>query len=144
MKNELLRHMVATIKYRFDKSIAGSGKNFGEFSLGNGSRSPNAIIAHMNDVIYSTRYFLENEAFPTETIKEEEPTKGSSRFIEELDKIQEILKSKSLPINYAKRLVQGPLSDVLTHIGQIAMLQRLNNNPIQAEDFSRSDIKTSD
>lgn len=35
---------------------------------------------------------------------------------------------EELPIWY---LINGPLSDVLTHIGQIASWRRINNNPIQ-------------
>ena len=47
-----------------------------------------------------------------------------------------------LPIDYAKRLLQGPFSDLLTHIGQLAMLQRLNGKPNSAEDFSAATIET--
>ena len=64
------------------------------------------------------------------------------RFKAELSKVDQLLDNKSLDVNYSKRLVQGPFSDVLTHIGQIAMLQRLVENPIDWEDFSRSNIKT--
>ncbi|MGP1311157.1 MAG: hypothetical protein ACTS27_13255, partial [Phycisphaerales bacterium] len=53
-----------------------------------------------------------------------------------------ILNKNELDINYAKRLVQGPFSDILTHIGQLAMLQRLLDNPIPWEDFSNSKIQT--
>ena len=45
-------------------------------------------------------------------------------------------------MKYSKILLQGPLSDILTHIGQISMLSRLNNNPIEWEDFSSSPIRT--
>ena len=44
-------------------------------------------------------------------------------------------------MNYSKRLLQGPLSDILTHIGQISMLSTLNDNPIEWEDFSSSPLQ---
>jgi hypothetical protein len=47
-----------------------------------------------------------------------------------------------LTVNYSKRLLQGPFSDILTHIGQVSMLQRLNGKPIDGEDFSAASIKT--
>lgn len=39
---------------------------FGNFSAGQGNRSAKEIIHHMHDVLYLTRYFIENEELPTE------------------------------------------------------------------------------
>lgn len=142
MKNELLRHIISTIKYRFEKSINGNQQNFSDFSLGKGSRSSREIIHHMNDVIYSTRVFIEQESMPQEKIEEVSFENEIERFNSELKRIDHLLDNKDLDINYSKRLFQGPFSDILTHIGQIAMLQRLCNNPIDREDSSRSEIKT--
>ena len=142
MKNELLRHIISTIKYRFEKSINGNQQNFSDFSLGKGSRSSKEIIHHMNDVIYSTRVFIEQESMPQEKIEEVSFENEIERFYSELKRIDHLLDKKDLDINYSKRLIQGPFSDILTHIGQIAMLQRLCDNPIDGEDFSRSEIKT--
>ena len=142
MNNELLRHIISTIKYRFEKSVKGSNQTFGDFSLGKGSRSPNEIIKHMYDVIHSTRYFIEQGALPSKKAEQLSFESETKRFISELIKIDALLDHKALDINYSKRLIQGPFSDVLTHIGQIAMLQRLLDNPIIGEDFSRSDIRT--
>jgi len=64
------------------------------------------------------------------------------RFKMELKEIDKTLDSTELGIDYSKRLLQGPLSDILTHIGQISMLQRLNDKPIEAEDFSSAEINS--
>ncbi|MEO1418052.1 MAG: hypothetical protein AAFW00_22400 [Bacteroidota bacterium] len=142
MKNELLRHIISTIKYRFEKSINGSHQAFSDFSLGKGSRSPKEIIYHMNDVIYSTRIFIEEEFLPQEKLMSLSFDNEIERFKTELSRVDQLLDHKELDINYSKRLFQGPFSDILTHIGQIAMLQRLADNPIEREDFSGSEIKT--
>ncbi|MBO3700202.1 hypothetical protein [Roseivirga sp. E12] len=142
MKNELLRHIISTIKYRFEKSVKGSHETFGDFSLSKGSRSAKEIVHHMNDVIYSTRFFIEHESMPQKGIEKLNFENEVERFKTELSRIDQLLNSNDLDVNYSKRLFQGPFSDVLTHIGQIAMLQRLADNPIAAEDFSRSAIKT--
>ncbi len=47
-----------------------------------------------------------------------------------------------LLINYSKRLLQGPFSYILTHIGQISMMQRLNDRPINDENFPVALIET--
>ena len=142
MNNELLKHIISTIKYRFEKSINDSSQDFSDFNLGKGSRSPKEIIHHMNDVIYSTRVFIEQESLPQEKIGKLTFKKEIERFNVELSIVDQLLDNKNLDINYSKRLFQGPFSDILTHIGQIAMLQRLADNPIDGEDFSRSEIKT--
>lgn len=35
----------------------------------------------------------------------------------------------------AEQLLQGPLSDAMTHAGQLALLRRLSGSPIPPEDF---------
>ncbi len=142
MKNELLRHLISTIQYRFEKSVKESNQNFGEFNIGNASRSPEEIINHMYDVIYSTRIFIEEESLPEVKIQKLSFEEEVKRFTLELKKVDQLLNTKQFDINYSKKLLQGPFSDVLTHIGQISMLQRLDGKPLDGEDFSRSQIKT--
>ncbi len=142
MKNEFLRHIIATIKYRFDKSIKDSKENFGEFNLGKGSRSPIEIINHMFYVLSSTRIYLEEDRFYNELPDKLTLSQEIERFNLELIDIDKALGVNELPVNYSKRLLQGPFSDILTHIGQISMMQRLNDKPIDGEDFSAAYIKT--
>ena len=142
MKNEFLQHIISTIKYRFEKSVANSKENFGEFSLGKNSRTPIEIINHMYHVLSSTRIFLEEERFNTEQPEMLELIQEIERFNRELIKVSNALDVNELPVNYAKKLLQGPLSDILTHVGQVSMMQRLNGKPIVGEDFSAASIKT--
>ena len=142
MKNEYLRHTLSTINYRFQKSVKYRNADFGDFSLGKGSRSPKEIINHMYFVLRSTTLYIEEEKIQTV-----EPDKLNleleiDRFSLEIQNLDKVLAENELDINYSKRLLQGPLSDVLTHIGQMSMLSRINNNPIEWEDFSSSKIQT--
>ena len=142
MKNEFLRHTLSTIEYRFNKAIANYNEGFGEFTLGKGSRTPKDIINHMYHVLKATRIFIETERF--EQFNPEKLTIGleKDRFLTELELTDKILAKNELGIGYTKRLLQGPFSDILTHIGQISMLQRIADNPIIGEDYSSADIKT--
>jgi len=142
VKNEYLRHTLSTINYRFQKSVKYRNADFGDFSLGKGSRSPKEIINHMYFVLRSTTLYIEEEKIQTV-----EPDKLNleleiDRFSLEIQNLDKVLTENELDINYSKRLLQGPLSDVLTHIGQMSMLSRINNNPIEWEDFSSSKIQT--
>jgi len=142
MKNEFLRHTIATIKYRFDKSVKGSKEDFGEFNLGKGSRCPIEIINHMYHLLNSTRVHLEEEEFNNEQPEKLTLSQEIERFNRELINTDDALDANELLVNYSKKILQGPFSDILTHIGQISMLQRLNDKPIDGEDFSAASIKT--
>lgn len=142
MNNELLRHTIATIQYRFEKSVADSKEDFGIFDLGNDGRNPIGIVNHMYHVLHVTRVFLEEERFETEHPEEMTFPQEIERFNRELVNTDKALELNELPVNYSKRLLQGPFSDLLTHIGQISMMQRLDGRPITAEDFSAASIET--
>lgn len=142
MINEYLRHTVATIDYRFRKSVGNVDDNFGNFNLGKGSRSPIEIINHMYHVLYSTRIFVEEERLNKEKTRKLDLTQEIERFNLELKEIDKTFSVRELGVQYSKKLLQGPLSDILTHIGQISMLQRLNDAPIKWEDFSSAQIQT--
>ena len=141
MKNEYLRHTLATIDYRFQKSVTYRGDNFGEYTLGKKSRSPIEIINHMYFVLNSTTLFIQEENRQITEPKVLNLELEIDRFNLEIKKLDTVLAENELDMNYSKKLLQGPLSDVLTHIGQISMLSRLNNNPIEGEDFSSSIIE---
>jgi hypothetical protein len=40
----------------------------------------------------------------------------------------------------AEELFQGPISDALTHIGQIAIMRRQDDSPVRSEVYARADI----
>ena len=141
MKNEYLRHTLATIKYRFQKSVKYRNTEFGDFTLGKGSRTTREIIHHMFSVLKSTATFVLEERFLKELPEKLDLEEEINRFYTGIKDLDEALAHHELDINYSKRLLQGPLSDVLTHIGQISMLSRLNNNPIEGEDFSAATIR---
>ncbi len=142
MKNEYLRHTLSTIAYRFQKSVKNTEIDFGNFSAGKGSRTPNEIINHMCQVLSATRIYILKKRYEKETPEKLNLKLEIERFNSELKNIDNILADKELGINYSKRLLQGPFSDIMTHIGQISMLRRLNGNPIEGEDFSSASIQT--
>ncbi|MCH8032377.1 MAG: hypothetical protein IH950_01305 [Bacteroidetes bacterium] len=142
MKNEYLRHILATINYRFQKSVRNSEIDFGDFSAGKGSRTPNEIINHMYYVLSAARIYILEEQFEKEMPEKLNLKLEIDRFNSELRSIDKVLANNKLGINFSKRLLQGPFSDILIHIGQISMLRRLSNDPIEGEDFSSAHIKT--
>ena len=140
--NEYLRHTLSTIAYRFQKSVRDTSDHFGDFRAGKSVRSPIEIISHMYQVLRVTRIFILEERFDKSVPERLDLNEEIKRFNGELKALDELLSIKELGIDYAKRLVQGPLSDILTHVGQLSMLCRLDDRPIEGEDFSSAPIKT--
>ena len=142
MKNELLRHCIATIAYRFSKAVKNQHESFGEFHLEQGTRSTNEIINHMYEVLHATRVSMETEQFARPEIEKLNFNGEVERFQKELSLLDGALSEKELPMNYSKRLMQGPISDLFTDIGQLSMMSRLNGTPKDWEDFSSASIET--
>lgn len=140
MENELLRHLLATISYRFEKVVKHIGADFGDFSVGLGVRTPEEIFNHMYQVLHATGVFIQEERFIKVRPEQLPLMEEVDRFRLAITKVDAILANKPLEEAYAKRLIQGPLSDILTHVGQLSMLSRLHGKPIAGEDFSSAAV----
>lgn len=139
--NDFLRHTLATIAYRFQKSVSKSTEDFGDFSLGQNTRSASEIVNHMYQVLNTTRFFIQKEDLDRNTPERLSLGREIVRFNNELRESDKVLEVADLDPMYTFRLLQGPLSDILTHIGQLSMMSRVNGNPIAGEDFSSAPIK---
>jgi hypothetical protein len=59
-----------------------------------------------------------------------------------LQKLDKTLQEVTLPEDEkCLKLLQGPLCDAMTHVGQLMMLRRLMGSPIPGVVYYRSDIK---
>ena len=63
------------------------------------------------------------------------------RFHDVLEKLAFDLESGALPPDVGpERLLQGPLADAMTHVGQLAYLRRLVGSPVAPENFMLAEI----
>jgi hypothetical protein len=65
---------------------------------------------------------------------------GAKRFFAALEAFDACLESDVTLGCSAEKLVQAPVADALTHIGQISMLRRLAGAPVRAENYLRAEI----
>lgn len=140
---ELLRHHLATIAYRFQKSISRAPDDFENFELGKGVRTPRELLNHMShDLLYAKLAVEVGKRQKIEKPKLLTWQGEVDRFHETLAEIDKLIASATLDIQDLKIVLQGPLSDVMTHIGQLAMLSRLSGSPVKGEDFMKAKITT--
>ncbi len=132
---QILVHTVKTINYRFIKVINGSKENFGEFKISDHTRTPNQIINHMFDLAAKTRTFIMEGHFNIMSPALLDFDSEKERLIAELKELSTVIETISFDMDTGKKLLQGPLADIITHIGQLAMLNGLNGNKIPKESY---------
>jgi hypothetical protein len=96
----------------------------------------------MFDLLSKTKIFITEGRFDNIAPTRLDFNSEVERFHLELSNLDNAFSKNELDINYSKRLLQGPLSDIMCHVGQIAMLSGLSGNRIQAEDYSSATIST--
>ena len=138
----LVIHYLASIAYHLQKAIRDAPSDFWVFSAGNKVRTPNEILFHMTSLIGYTATFFVGGLFtpkPLPTAQDE-----LERFHDILEDVAGHLKSNSSLHGITEyQLLQGPLSDIMTHIGQLSMLRRLYGDPVPPENFIYADITES-
>ena len=135
----MLRHVLATLAYRLQKAARDAPPDFGTFQIGHDVRTPKEIVRHMTSVLgFARSHFVGGEHRP---LPLPDLTTEIRRFHEMLsDLAGHFADGTEARGITAAQLLQGPLADAMTHVGQLAMLRRLAGAPIAPEDFSEADI----
>ena len=131
-KREFLRHTLAALAYRATRALEDAPESFAEFD-GCG-RKPVQIVAHMGDLFdWALSSVQGKERWHNSTPLPWQQEKA--RFFSALKAFDEYLASDA-PLRAAPEpLFQGPISDALTHVGQLAMLRRLAGSSTKGENF---------
>jgi hypothetical protein len=137
-KRELLRHTVATLAYRATRALEGAPAEFAEFS--GAGRMPVQILAHMGDLFdWALSAVQGNERWRTS--RPHAWSVEQQRFFASLHAFDAYLSSDEPLYAPAEALFQGPVSDALTHVGQLSMMRRLAGSPTPGENFYVAEIK---
>lgn len=140
IQNELLIHTVKTIQFRFLKALNISKEDFGQFKIRETTRCPNEIINHMCDLAIKTKTKIIEGHFIVNNLQLLNFINEKKRFINELKELQSVIALFEIEIDLSKKLLQGPLSDMVTHIGQIALLNGLYGNKVPKENYFDEDM----
>ena len=137
--HSLLRHAVATVRYRGNKVLRDAAPSFAEFRIAESVRTPVEILAHIGDLFdWALR---QSQGSPQWT--EAKPLgwdEEVARFHKTLDDFDARLGTPEPLAAPVERLLQGPVADAFTHIGQLTTLRRLAGAPIQPENYFKAPI----
>ena len=139
MARIMLRHLVATLAYRAAKVLRDAPANFGSFQVRPERRRPVQIVAHMGDLM-AWAVSLAHGQYVWKAEGSEDWNTEVGRFFDGLAALDGALQAGSLPEGAEEKLIQGPLADALTHVGQLALLRGLSGGPVRPESYARAEI----
>jgi hypothetical protein len=135
----VLRHLTATLAYRAAKVLREAPNGFDASTFGPATRRPVQIVAHMADLMaWASTLARGDYVWKAE---------GSSdwnvevqRFFMGLAALDRELAAEGPFTGSVEKLIQGPLADALTHVGQLALLGGMAAQPIRPESYARAEI----
>jgi len=139
MSQIMLRHLVATLAYRAAKVLRDAPADFGSFQVGPERRRPVQIVAHMADLM-AWAVTLAHGEYVWKAEGSDDWNAEVRRFFDGLAALDGALETGSLPKGSEEKLIQGPLADALTHVGQLALMRGLSGAPVRPESYARANI----
>jgi hypothetical protein len=131
---ELFRHALAALAYRAGKVLRDAPESFAGFAAGEGGRTAGQILAHLGDLMEWALSMADgsqkwNDSKPLDWKKEVE------RFFVALKTFDDYLASSKEIHAPLERLLQAPVADALTHVGQLAMMRRMAGTATRGENY---------
>jgi len=139
VKRELFRHVVATVAYRGGLAVSDAPESFAEFRIDETARTAGEILAHIGDLLEGSLYLLKGELvyLASPPLRWEDEV---TRFFSAIRGLDSYLASDAPLACPLEKLVQGPVGDALTHVGQIVMLRRAAGKPVRVESYFTAEI----
>ncbi len=141
MENQELRpvrQLAATLAYRAAKVLRDVPSSFPQQAFGASTRQPIRIIAHMADLM-SWGVSIAKGGYEWKPAGSDDWSAEVDRFFSGLAEIDAALAADGFSGSVDK-LIQGPLADALTHVGQLAMLRGMAGTPVRPESYAKANI----
>ena len=138
-ERQMLRHTLATLAYRGGKTLRGAPEGFSGFRASASTRTPGQVLAHIGDLLdWALSIAQGKQEWHISQMQSWEL--DSQRFFAALAALDAYLASGEPLGASVEKLFQGPIADALTHVGQIAILRRMADAPVRAENYFRAEI----
>ena len=133
-----LRQLAATLAYRAAKVLRDVPPSFAHYSCGDSTRTPVRIVAHLADLMaWGTS--IAKGGYDWQAGGGDDWSSEVHRFFAGLAALDAALAADDFA-GSADKLIQGPLADALTHVGQLAMLRGMAGIPVRPESYAKATI----
>ena len=136
----VLRHVAATLAYRAAKVLRDVPPEFHTTAFGPSTRRPVHIVAHMADLM-AWGVSIAAGGYEWKAEGSDDWKVEVDRFFSKLAALDRALAADGPFTGSIEKLIQGPLADALTHVGQLALLRGMAGIPVRPESYARADIQ---
>ncbi len=132
---DALRHLLVALSDRFEHAIDEAPEGFAAFDAGEGVRSPLELIVHLAGLMRLAEALWSGQ--PPRSGEPQPWGEALATFRDDLRRLDAALRERPTPTGEvpAHRILQGPLLDALTHVGQLTTLRRLAGAPVAARRY---------
>jgi hypothetical protein len=134
----MVRHLIATLAYRASKVLRDVPASFHTAAFGSSTRRPVLIVAHMADLMAWALTMARGSTKWTAGGGEDWNVEVQ-RFFDGLAALDSAVAADDFA-GSCEKLIQAPLADALTHVGQLAMLRGMAGCPVKPESYAKADI----
>jgi hypothetical protein len=135
----VLRQLAATLAYRAAKVLRDAPPEFGSRAFGDSTRRPVRIVAHMADLMaWGVSMAAGGKEWKAEG--SDDWATEVERFFGGLAALDAAIATDAPFAGSIEKLIQGPLADALTHVGQLSMLRGMAGAPVRPESYARANI----
>jgi hypothetical protein len=134
-----LRQLAATLAYRAAKVLRDAPDGFGTMAFGDSTRQPVKIVAHLGDLM-TWGVSIASGGYEWKPAGGDDWQAEVDRFFTGLAALDAALAADGEFKGDINKLIQGPLADALTHIGQLAMLRGMMHAPVKPESYAKAVI----
>jgi len=136
---DVVRVLSATLAYRAAKVLRDVPVGFDMMTVAASARRPVQIVAHLADLMaWGTS--LARGGYVWKAAGSEDWSIEVQRFFDGLAALDREIATAPPSAESVVQLIQGPLADALTHVGQLAMLRGIHGAPVRPESYARAEI----
>ena len=135
----LLRHALATLAYRGGKVVRGAPSGFGAGRAGASTRTAVEALSHLGDLLDWGLWLARGKSEWVDRSPGDWDAEVA-RFFAATRALDDYLSSGEPLAATPEALLQEPIADALTHVGQLATLRRLAGSPVRGEDYVQAEI----
>jgi hypothetical protein len=136
----VLRQLAATLAYRAAKVLRDVPPDFAQYTCGASARQPVKIVAHLADLM-AWGVTIADGDIKWHAAGSDDWDHEVSRFFDGLALLDAALAADRPFKGSVDKLIQGPLADALTHVGQLAMMRGMAGAPVRPESYARAKIE---
>jgi len=133
-----LRQLAATLAYRAAKVLRDVPPSFGSSTFGDATRTPVRIVAHMADLM-SWGVSITKGGYLWKPGGSDDWNTEVKRFFDGLAELDAAIAAEPFT-GSVEKLIQGPLADALTHVGQLAMMRGMAGIAVRPESYAKAAI----